>query len=70
MEKRTTGHILRLNLVAELTHGMCVSNLAFQVACEMDRLLKPATRWQWREWSMISESLRSPNISIAESRIR
>ena len=35
MEKRTTGHILRLNLVAELTHGMCVSNLAFQVACEM-----------------------------------
>ena len=35
MEKRTTGHILRLNLTAELTHGMCVSNLAFQVACEM-----------------------------------
>ena len=35
MEKRTTGHILRLNLSAELTHGMCVSNLAFQVACEM-----------------------------------
>lgn len=35
MEKRTTGHILRLNLVAELTHGMCVSNLAFQVTCEM-----------------------------------
>ena len=35
MEKRTTGHILRLNLAAELTHGMCVSNLAFQVACEM-----------------------------------
>lgn len=35
MEKRTTGRILRLNLVAELTHGMCVSNLAFQVACEM-----------------------------------
>ena len=35
MEKRTTGHILRLNLAAVLTHGMCVSNLAFQVACEM-----------------------------------
>ena len=35
MEKRTTGHILRLNLAAELTHGMWVSNLAFQVACEM-----------------------------------
>ena len=35
MEKRTTGHILRLNLAAELTHGMGVSNLAFQVACEM-----------------------------------
>ena len=35
MEKRTTGHILQLNLAAELTHGMCVSNLAFQVACEM-----------------------------------
>lgn len=35
MEKRTTGHILRLNLATELTHGMCVSNLAFQVACEM-----------------------------------
>ena len=35
MEKRTTGHILRLNLAAELTHGMCVSNLAFQVVCEM-----------------------------------
>ena len=24
-----------MNLAAELTHGMCVSNLAFQVACEM-----------------------------------
>ena len=35
MEKRTTGHILRLDLASELTHGMCVSNLAFQVACEM-----------------------------------
>ena len=41
MEKRTTGHILRLNLSAELTHGMCVSNLAFQVACEMG--LSPET---------------------------
>ena len=41
MEKRTTGHILRLNLSAELTHGMCVSNLAFQIACEMG--LSPET---------------------------
>lgn len=35
MENRETGHILKLNVAAELRHGICVSNLAFRVAEEM-----------------------------------
>jgi len=32
MENKTRGHILKLNLASELTHGVCVSNLAYRVA--------------------------------------
>lgn len=35
MENKTRGHILELNLAAELTHGICVSNLAYRVAEEL-----------------------------------
>lgn len=35
MGNRQTGHILRLNVATEITHGICVSNLAFRVAEEM-----------------------------------
>lgn len=35
MENRQRGHILELNVAAELIHGICVSNLAYRVAEEM-----------------------------------
>ena len=36
MENKKTGHILELNLATELIHGICVSNLAFHVAEELN----------------------------------
>ena len=36
MENKTRGHILKLNLASELTHGICVSNLAYRVAKELE----------------------------------
>lgn len=35
MGNKQTGHILKLSVAAELKHGICVSNLAFRVAEEM-----------------------------------
>lgn len=35
MGNKQTGHILKLNVATEITHGICVSNLAFRVAEEM-----------------------------------
>ena len=64
MEKRTTGHILRLNLAAELTHGMCVSNLAFQVACEMG--LPPETCHEMAVAGMVHDI---GKLEIAKERI-
>ena len=56
-EYKKRYRILQLSLADEISHGICVSNLAYQISKELNLEENiSAMKWQLLEWYMISES--------------
>ena len=56
MKYENQQHLLRYSLSEQLTHGMQVSNLAYEVAKGIGAARKKrATAWRWPACFMISE---------------